>query len=73
MAKQLGQAAMCYDAETNLMMQVAELQGGWDPHDEKIAKKLAESAVRRQIAALIVQARDKDEEAAVHIDRALER
>lgn len=71
MREQLGQAAICYDAEVNLMKQVSELQGGSDPHDERIARKLAEPAIRRHISSLILQARDKDEEAANHLERAL--
>jgi hypothetical protein len=71
MAEALEQAAACFDAETGLMSKVADLQGGWDPHSVEIARKLAGPEVRRQIAQLILQARDKDAEAAAHIEGAL--
>ena len=71
MAEGLQQAAACYEAQTGLMMQVVELQGGWDPHGEQVARQLGEPAVRREMAALIEQAREKDAEAAGHVERAV--
>jgi len=71
MSEALGQAAACYDAESKMIAKIAELQGGWNPHDEKIARKLVEPTLRRQISNLIIQARDKDKEAAIQIERAL--
>ena len=52
------------------MWQIWGLVGGigWD---EAKVRKLAEPDIRRQIAPLILKARDKDEEAASHIERAL--
>jgi len=64
-------AAACCEAETGLMQQGWAAQGGMDRHDEAVARKLAEPAVRRQIAPLILQARDQDAEAADRIERGL--
>ncbi len=71
MAAELELAAACYKAEFDLLMQVFEVQGGFSNHDPAIARKLGDPAVRRQIVPLILQARDKDEEAVGHIERAL--
>jgi len=63
-------AASCFAVEHDLMWQVWGAVGGIGRSDEK-ARKLAESAVRRQVVGIIEQARDKDVEAANHIERAL--
>lgn len=70
MAEGLLAAAACYKAEHDLMWQIWGLVGGIGFADEHV-KKLAEPTVRRQIAPIILQARDKDAEAAGHIERAL--
>jgi len=70
MAEELLSAAACYEAEHDLMWQVWGFVGGIGRSDDHV-KKLAEPAVRRQIVPLILQARDKDAEAADHIERAL--
>jgi hypothetical protein len=67
----LDQAAECYDDQVALLTRVADLQGGWDPHDESVARKLAEPEIRRKIVSLILQAREKDRQAAEHIEGAL--
>ncbi len=71
MAAELEQAALCCEAEAGLIAKAAELQGGWDPHSEECARKLAEPAVRREMVRLILQAREQDEELGRHIERAL--
>lgn len=53
-------AATCYEAEN-------EISGKIDV----LGKKIADSDVRRQMASLILQARDKDVQAADYIERAL--
>ena len=72
MAADVLAAAACYAAEHELMWQVWGCVGGIG-HGEAKTRKLAEADVRREIAGLIRQARDKDAEAADHIDRALAR
>jgi len=67
MAGDLVAAAVCYEAEHDLMGQ------GWRLVDFETVGKLAEPGVRRQLVSLILQARDKDAEAADHIERALAR
>jgi len=70
MAEELMAAAACYEAEYDLMQKGWALVGGMGREEPKV-RKLAEPDVRRQIASLVLQARDKDEEAADHIERAL--
>ncbi len=72
MAEDLLLAAACYAAEHDIAWQMANLVGGFG-FEEKMVRKLAEPDVRRGIATLILQARDKDGEAAAHIERALAR
>ncbi len=68
----LEQAAGCYDAEHTLMWQVWALVGG--PGDsEEHASRFADPAVRKKTAELILQAREKDVEAAGRIEEALQR
>ncbi len=70
MVQELEAAGACYVREHDLMWDVWNLAGGNGVSDEH-ARKLAEPAVRREIAAIILQARDRDAEAAEHIERAL--
>jgi hypothetical protein len=70
MAEELSAAAACYRAEHDLMWEIWNLVGGTGFSDEQV-RKLAEPAVRRQIAQIIGQARDRDAEAAHQIERAL--
>ena len=60
MADELLAAAACYETEN-------ENSGTIDV----LGKRITEPAIRRQFAELILQSRDKDEEAADHIERAL--
>jgi len=69
MAEELLMAAACYAAEHDLMWQVWNLVGGIDNPEAYL--KLAEPGMRRQIVPVILQARDRDAEAADHIERAL--
>jgi len=70
MAEELLATAACYAAEHDLMWQIWGLVGGigWD---EAKIRKLADPEIRRGIAPLILEARDKDARAAEHIERAL--
>ena len=69
-APELYAAASCCAAEHDLMWKVWGLVGGLGFDDEKI-RKLADPDVRRQMAPIIHQTREKDAEAAEHIERAL--
>jgi RNA polymerase sigma factor (sigma-70 family) len=66
----LEQAAICYDAQHSLMWQVWGLVGGYGDSEEH-ASRFVDSAVRKQTAELILQARAKDVEAAERIEEAL--
>lgn len=70
MADELLAAAACYEAEHDLMWKTWGLIGGPQRTDES-AQKLCDPDVRRQMVAIIRQARDKDAEAADHLERAL--
>ena len=70
MAEELLAAASCYAAEHDLMWRIWGLVGGIGREEPKVMK-LAEPSVRRQIVPVILQARDRDVEAADHIERAL--
>ncbi len=70
MAEDLLRAASCYAAEHDLMWKIWGLVGGIGREEPKFMK-MADSNVRRQIAQVILQARDKDIEAGNHIERAL--
>jgi hypothetical protein len=72
MEEYLSAAAACYEAEHDLMWGVWNLMGGLGFGPEH-ARKLAQPAVRRQIISLILEARDRDAEAAEQIERALAR
>lgn len=69
MAEDLLHAAACYAAEHDLMWQVWNLAGG--NGNPEAWKKFAETEVRKQIAAVILAARDKDDQAIEHIEHAL--
>ncbi|MDY7041299.1 MAG: hypothetical protein SVX38_10600, partial [Chloroflexota bacterium] len=71
MAEELLVAAKCYGAEHDLMWEIWNLVGGIGFSDEHV-KKLAEPDVRRQMVPIIHRARDKDAEAADHIECALD-
>jgi hypothetical protein len=65
------QAAACYELEHDLMWEVWGLAGGHSNPEAYL--RLAEPGTRRRIAAVILQARDKDVEAAAHLEAALAR
>jgi hypothetical protein len=70
MAEDLLRAASCYAAEHELMWKIWGLVGGIGREEAKFMK-MADPDVRKQIAQVVFQARDKDAEAADHIARAL--
>lgn len=72
LAEELSAAAACYHAEHDLMWDIWKLVGGPGLSVEQV-RKLAEPAIRRQIVPLVLQARNKDAEAAVLVERALAR
>ena len=67
------EAATCYEAEYMLMCQGWNLMGGLGAYSQDQGVKFADPTIRRQISSLILQARNKDEEAVSHIERVLER
>lgn len=69
MIEDLLHAAALYAGEHELMWKLWDLAGGIGNPEAHI--RLADPAVRRQMAPLILQARDKDAAAAEHIERAL--
>ncbi|MBI3948481.1 MAG: hypothetical protein HY321_21385 [Armatimonadetes bacterium] len=69
-AAPLERAAACYVAEHDLMWAVWEFAGGNGVSDAHV-RKLAEPRVRRRIVPLIHLAREKDEQAAGHLEEAL--
>jgi len=66
----LSKAAQCYDDQHSLMWQVWQLVGGPGASAKK-AKLFANADIREKTAHLILQARDKDQKAADHIEQAL--
>jgi hypothetical protein len=70
MAAALYQAAACYAAEHDLMWKIWDLLGGAGVSEVQ-ARNLARIGIRHAIVPLILQARDKDREAAGHIEDAL--
>jgi len=68
-ASDLQAAAACFRAEHDMMWEVNRVGGGQWPGDK--LPKLADPAVRKQIAELLLKSRDKDLEAAESIERAL--
>ena len=70
MAEHLLAAAACYAAEHDLMWKAWAAVGGMG-RDEARVHTLAEPDTRRQLVAIIRSARDRDAEAAGHIEHAL--
>ena len=70
MAEDLTAAINCYEAEHSLMWKIWGILGGVGISDDK-AQKFQDPAIRNQIAPIILDARDKDAEAANHIEQAL--
>lgn len=70
-AEDLMHAAACYAAEHSLMWELWDLAGGNGNPDA--FRRFADPAVRRQMVPVIEQAREEDEKAAAHIERALAR
>jgi hypothetical protein len=62
-------AAACYAAEHDLMWEIWELAGGIG--NPEAFRRLADPAVRRTIADVVLQARDRDAQAADHIEGVL--
>ena len=69
MAPSLYAAASCFAEEHSLMWKVWGLAGGIGNQEAYL--KFALPQVRREMAPVILQARDKCTEAAEHIERAL--
>jgi hypothetical protein len=67
---QLLAAAECCKAEHDLVWRIWGIAGGNVPSEET-RREFLKPEVRRRIAPLILQARDKDAEAAAHIEEAL--
>ncbi len=70
MAEDLSAAIECYEAEHSLMWKIWGLVCGIGRSDKKV-KKFAKPTIRQQIAPVILEARDKDTEAADLIEKAL--
>jgi len=70
MIEDLLHAAALYAGEHELMWKVWDLAGGIG--NPEAYRKMTDPAVRRQMAQVVLQARDKDAQAAEHIERALE-
>jgi hypothetical protein len=70
LAEALRAAATCYDEEAAFLGLMHQATSGFIANDEQL-RRLIRPAVRRQIAEAILRARDKDAEAADHIERAL--
>jgi hypothetical protein len=64
-------AAACYAAEHRLMWELWDLAGG--NGNPAAFRKFSDPSVRRKMIPVIEQARDNDERAAGHIERALGR
>lgn len=71
MAEDLLHAAACYAAEHDLMWKVWDLAGG--NGNPEAWKFFADPSVRRQMIPVILEARNKDEQAIEHIEQALEK
>ena len=70
-AEHLLRAAACYAAEHDLMWDLWNLAGGLG--NAQAYRKFADPSVRRQMAPVILEARERDAEAIAHIERAAER
>jgi hypothetical protein len=71
MAGNLAEAGRCYEAEHDLVWKIWRIFGGPGRSDDS-ARKLFDPGVRRETAAIILEARSLDEEAAGHIETALQ-
>jgi hypothetical protein len=71
MASNLAEAVRCYEAEHDLVWKIWRIFGGPGRSDDS-ARKLFDPGVRRETAAIILEARSLDEEAAGHIETALQ-
>jgi hypothetical protein len=72
MAEELMEAARLYEEEDKALGKMHEATGGYIPrHDDEKVQNLADPEARKKIAEAILQARDRDLEAADHIERAL--
>jgi hypothetical protein len=69
-AGEISKAIECYEAEHGLMWKNWELVGGLGHSKDKV-KKFAEPSIRRQIAEIILEAREKEAEAVKHLECAL--
>jgi RNA polymerase sigma factor (sigma-70 family) len=67
---EISKASKCYDAEHTLMWQLWGLVGGPGASVKK-AKLFKEKEIRQKSAAIILQARERDEKAAHHLELAL--
>ena len=70
MAEELRAAADCFEAEHDIMWGIWALAGGLGRSDEH-AKKLAQPFTRERMRPLIRLSREKDEQGAEHIEKAL--
>jgi hypothetical protein len=69
MSGEILHAAACYAAEHDLMWEIWELAGGIG--NPEAYRTMADPAVRRAMAGIVRKARDKDAQAADHLERAL--
>ncbi len=69
MAEDVLHAAACYAGEHDLMWHLWDLVGG--NGNPEAYRSMADPAVRRQMVSIIRQARDKDAQAANHLEQAL--
>jgi hypothetical protein len=69
LAENIYHAAACYAGEHDLMWKLWHLAGGIG--NPEAYRKLADPAIRRQMVPIILQARDKDAEAAKYIELTL--
>ena len=72
MAEELTEAARLYEEEDKMLGKMHDATGGHIPrHSDEKVRNLADPEARKKIAEVILQARDKDLEAANYIERAL--
>ena len=69
---ELSQAAACFDAEHSLIWEIWDLVGGPGASVKK-AKLFKDSGIRKKTAEIIIRAREKDKEAADHLEQALKK
>jgi hypothetical protein len=68
-AEDILHAAACYAGEHDLMWQLWDLAGG--NGNPEAHRQMADPAIRHQMVSIIQQARDKDAQAANHLEQAL--